>query len=419
MKISRYSKLGFLVIFCLAVLIWGINFLKGIDFFKNVSNYYVVYDKIEGLNKSSAITLNGFKIGQVSNIQFTKDYSGKLLVTLSVEGNFKIMKGSVARIVSSDIMGTKSIKIEIKQSPEFYADGDTIPGSVESDLKEQVSMQVLPLKQKAEELLASLDSALTVVTYVFNERTRQNLTESFEHINRTIANVQATSDQLRLIMEKGNIQSILSNTEAISQNLKNNSGKIQNIVGNISSISDSIAKLDIAQMGKELQASIAGLNQIIAQLNASDNSAGMLLNDPALYQNLVTLSSSLDLLMKDLRNNPKRYVHFSAFKLGKDVYITSKPSAPNKQDAIIYKVYLISSPAKLSLDSKFFEGLGPIEETLVSETYNYMAGGSADIQETNALLEKARVMFPDATIVAFKNGRKIKLERAIQKLSKQ
>jgi len=109
-KISKHTKLGFLILACLTILIWGINFLKGIDLFKRNSTYYVVYDRIDGLLESSSISINGYQVGQVSDIQLQKDNSGKLLVTLSLQGDFKIPKGSSAKIVASDLMGTKSVK---------------------------------------------------------------------------------------------------------------------------------------------------------------------------------------------------------------------------------------------------------------------------------------------------------------------
>jgi len=415
-KISKYTKLGFLVIACLAILVWGINFLKGIDILKRNTEYYVVYEKIDGLLESSSVTINGYQVGQVSDIELMNDYSGRLFVTLSLHGDYKIAKGSTAKIVSSDIMGTKSIRMEIVHSGEYYHPNDTIPGSTESDLKEQVSMQVLPLKKKAEELIASLDSALTIVTYVFNEKTRENLTESFENINRTVANIESASAELNKIIGSGKVNSIVTNLDSITTTIKQNSGQITNIVKNFSSLSDSLSKLNISPVFAEISSSVAGINKIIQKLNTTDSSAGLLINDPVLYQNLNNLSASLDLLLKDVRNNPKRYVHFSAFNIGKDVYITAKPSTPDEKNQIIYKVHLISSPAKLSTESVFFKGLGKIEEMQVSETYNYMAGKSADFEKISALLETARINFPDATLVAFKNGRKIKLEKAIKKL---
>ena len=416
-RISKYTKLGFLILACLIILVWGINYLKGIDIFKRNTNYYVVYDRIEGLLKSSSVTINGYQVGQVSEINLMKDYSGRLFVKLSLQGDYKIAKGSIAKIVSSDIMGTKSIKMEIVHSGEYYKPNDTIPGATEGDLKEQVSMQVLPLKKKAEELIASLDSALTVITYVFNKETRDNLTESFENINRTVANIESASAELNKIMGSGKINSIVTNLDSITMSINQNSGQITNIVKNFSSLSDSLSKLNISPVFAEISSSVAGINKIIQKLNTTDSSAGLLINDPVLYQNLNNLSSSLDLLLKDVRNNPKRYVHFSAFNIGKDVYITAKPSTPDEKNQIIYKVHLISSPAKLSTESAFFKGLGRIEEMKVNETYNYMAGKSTDFDSISAILETARINFPDATLVAFKNGRKIKLEKAIKKLS--
>ncbi|HEX7583936.1 MAG TPA: MlaD family protein [Prolixibacteraceae bacterium] len=414
-KISKYTKLGFLIIASLIILIWGINYLKGIDLFKRNTNYHVVYEKIDGLLKSSSVSINGYQVGQVSEIKFLGDYSGRLLVTLSLQGNYKIAKGTTAKIVSSDIMGTKSIRLEIVHSGEYYKPNDTIPGAIEGDLKEQVSMQVLPLKKKAEELIASLDSALTVVTYVFNQKTRDNLTESFENINRTIANIESASAQLKETMNSGKVNSIISNIDSISNTIKHSSGEISNIIKNMSSLSDSLSKLNISPVFAEISSSVKGLNTIIQKLNTTDSSAGLLINDPVLYQNLNSLAGSLDLLLKDVRSNPKRYVHFSAFNVGKDVYITAKPTSADEKNQVIYKIHLISSPAKLSTESTFFKGLGPIEEMKVSETYNYMAGKSTDFDQISKLLETARINFPDASLVAFKNGRKIKLEKVIKK----
>ncbi len=416
-KISKYTKLGLLVIACLTIFIWGINFLKGIDILKKNTKYYVIYEKIDGLLKSSSVTINGYQVGKVSDIKFMSDYSGRLLATLSLQGDFKIAKGSTARIVSSDIMGTKSIKLAIVHSGEYYKENDTIPGDTDRDLKEEVSMQVLPLKKKAEELIASLDSALTVVTYVFNQRTRENLTESFENINRTIANIQSASAELNKIIGSGKINSIVENLDSISGSFKQNSRNITKVISNVTALSDSLAKLDISPVFEEIKSSITGINTIIKKLNTTDSSAGMLINDPALYQNLNSLANSMDLLLKDLRSNPKRYVHFSAFNVGKDVYITAKPDQSGSKNEVVFKIQLISSPARLSTESTFFKGLGPIEEIKISETYNYMAGKSTDFSQITKLLEKAKTNFPDANLVAFKNGRKIKLEKAIKNLT--
>ncbi len=413
-KISKYTKLGFVVISCMAILIWGINYLKGIDLLKKSDDYYVIYEKIDGLLESSAVTINGYKVGQVTDIDFVSDYSGRLLVTMSLTGDFKIAKGSTAKIISSDIMGTKSVRLEIVHSGEYYAPDDTIPGSIEGDLKELVSMQVLPLKVKAEELIASLDSALTIVTAVFNQRTQKNLTESFENINLTIANIKSVSTELNKIMSSGKVNAIVSNLDNISGTFSKNSAQITTIIRNLSSLSDSLSKLNVSPVFDHISSSIAGLDTIIQKLNSTESSAGLMMNDPVLYDNLSNLTGSLDLLLKDVRNNPKRYVHFTAFKMGKDVYVTAKPGSPEAKDQIIYKVALINSSVKLSTESELFKGLGVIEEIKDGDTYQYLAGSSPDFYASSELLDKARINFPDANMVAFKKGRQIKLEKAIQ-----
>lgn len=417
-KISRYTKLGFLIIACLAILIWGINYLKGMDIFKLTNRYYVVYEKIDGLLKSSAVNINGFQVGQVSDIEFLEDYSGRILVSLSVQSDFKLAKGSVARIVSSDIMGTRSIKIEVAEGDVYYASNDTIPGEIEGDLKEQVSMQVLPLKKKAEELIASMDSALTVVTSVFNQQMRDNLSNTFENINSTLSNIEASSAELKKIMGNGSVNRIVTNLDSITTTFNENSGKITNILTDLSAMSDSLSKLNITPLFAEISSTVEGINKIVQKMNTTESSAGLLVNDPELYNNLANLSESLNLLLKDIRVNPKRYVHFSAFNVGKDVYITSRPPEPNNKNEIVYKVQLISSPAKLSKESSFFKGLGAIEEMKISDSWVYLAGASNDFQKTMELLDNARKNFPDASLVAFKNGRKIKIEKALQQINR-
>lgn len=413
-KISKHTKLGFLLLVCLAILIWGINFLKGIDLFKRNSTYYVVYDRIDGLLESSAVLVNGYQIGQVSKIQLLSNNSGKLLVTLSLQGNFKISKGSSAKIVSSNLMGTKSVKLMIERSSEYYKANDTIPGDIESDLKEQVSMQVLPLKQKAEELFASLDSALTVITSVFNEKTKNNLSKSFENINLTLANLESASAELNKVVLSGKVNSIVTNLDGITTSVNKESKEIGTLIKNLSSISDSLAKQNITPLFDKIDSTIGGLNQIVEKINSPKGSAGQLLNDPALYQNLTNLTNSLDLLLKDVKTNPKRYVHFSAFNMGKDVYINARQTMPEEKNQITYKVYLISSPSKISTDSPLFKDLGKVEEIKVKEKYIYMVGKTNDFNKISDLLQTARINFPEATLVAYKKGKMIKLEKALK-----
>lgn len=418
MKVSKYTKLGILIILSITILIWGLSYLKGNDIFSQSNEYNVIYERIDGLSESNEVTLSGYKIGSVSNIHFMPDNSGKLLVSFQVNSDIKIPKNSVAQIITSDLMGTRSIKLTLSNEDEFYQSGDTIPGAVESDLKEQVSMQVLPIKNKAEQLLGTLDSAITVLTVIFNEDARENLSESFENINRTITNLEKTTSDLNEIVssKKGNVGHIITNLDSITTTFNNNTAEFEKTIQNLSSFSDTLAQIQVTPVLDNIMEASNKLNNVLTNLESNESTAGLLLNDDELYRSITTLSGDLDALITDIRVNPERYLQFSAIDLGKDVYINATGDASSKN--IVFKVHLVSSKNRIPVDSEIFEGLRPIEEYQASGAYTYLAGESNSYEEISDLHKKAIREFPDATIVAFRNGRLIKLEKALKLLQK-
>ena len=416
MKISKYVKLGLLMFFSIFILVWGLSYLKGHDFFKPVNYYYTRYHKVDGLLESSIVTVNGFRVGTVKNIQFADDRSGDLIVTFSIDDNFKIPRNSAANIVSSDIMGTRAVKLIYSNSPDFYISGDTIPGAIESDLKEQVSLQVLPLKNKAEELLSTIDSAMTVLTVIFNEDARKNLAESFQNINRTVMNLERTSADLQEVLsqEKPNIISLIGNMEAITGSLKNNSARFDNVIRNLSAFSDTLASLPLAPVVNDMAHAVNSLQSILSKINSDKNTAGLLFNDDELYYNLTGLISNLEHLLTDIRNNPKRYVHFSAIDMGKEVYINAPSTSLSSVPNLTFRIRLVSTTSRLQLHSPVFTGLDNVEEFETDGEFSYFTGGNNNFQATEKMLTIAQRNFPDAAIVAYKDGKEIKLEKALR-----
>ena len=415
MKLSKFTKLGILIVISITILIWGLSYLKGNDIFKQSDDYHVIYSRVDGLSESNDVQLSGYKIGQVKKISFLPDRSGRLLVTFSIDSSVKLPVKTVAQIVSSDLMGTRVIKINLGTGNEFYSENDTIPGDVESDLKEQVSMQVLPIKNRAEELLSTLDSAITVLTVIFNEDARKNLSESFENINQTIYNIEkATADLQEIVStKKESVGKIITNLETISTTLNNSSHNFETTLDNLSAITHTLARLPLSPLVQNIATATDQVNDLLAQLKSTDNTAGLLLNDDQLYESVNLLSENLNLLMNDIRVNPERYLNFSALDLGRKVYVNTTGDATGN---IIFKVHLVSSESQVSTSSARFQGLGEIEEFEASGAYSYLIGSTSSFTEIVALHEKALKKFPDASIVAFKNGRLIKLERALKSI---
>ena len=414
MKYSKYVKLGVLIVISLTILIWGLSYLKGNDVFKQNDYYFVVYDRIDGLVESNKVTMNGYQVGQVYDIGFTPDNSGKLVVTLMMDATFKIPVNSIAQIISSDIMGTRSIKMIFSGEKTFYASGDTIPGAIESDLKEQLSMQVLPLKNKAEQLLNTIDSAIVTLTVILNEDARENLSESFANINRSIDNIEKTTSDLQQIVssQKGNIQLTMENVKDITGTLSKNSKELDNTIKNLSRLSDTLAQLPVSPIVKNISEASNQILVLLQKLNSTENTAGLLLNDDQLYHSITELSENLSFLINDIQVNPKRYLEFSAIDFGKEYYINTSGNVSDKN--VVFKVHLVSTETPVSIDSKYFEGLGEIEEYKANGAYSYLTGNTSVYDEIVKIQEQAKKKFPESTVVAFKNGKLIKLEKVLK-----
>jgi phospholipid/cholesterol/gamma-HCH transport system substrate-binding protein len=323
MRISNITKVGILVVATFAMLIWGISFLKGKNFFKQENEYYVIYDRVDGLSKSASVMLNGLKIGQVRSVIFDQKTT-KIIVKFAIGEEFTLPDSTVAQIMSSDLMGTKAIDLTYGKSTKFHEKGDTLISAIEESLKDQVSLQMLPIKVKAESLMSSMDSVLAVIQSIFNEGTRANISQTFTSIKMTIENLEKTSVTLDTMLrnEKGKIGKIFSNIEFITYNLKNNNQHITNIITNFSTLSDSLAKVNISKTLTQADKALKNANEILTKINTGEGSMGMLLNNDTLYNNLESSAHSLNKLLDDMQKNPKRYVHFSMFDFGRSIQVT-------------------------------------------------------------------------------------------------
>lgn len=428
MKIRKEIKIGFLIVVASALLFWGLNFLKGDNIFGVNRTFFALYDNVEGLNVSSAVTINGLKVGKVKSIKFDPENIGKITVEFSLEKDILIPDSSIAEIYSLDLMGTKGIQIKFINSKTYYSIGATIKSSAEQGLKEQVSKQVLPLKIKAEELMGSMDSVLTIVQYIFNKTNRSNIDKSFASIQEIFKNLKNTSITLDTLMksEKNRLHNILANVESITLNLKTNNEQITNVLNNFSNISDSLAKSKILSTINNANNAIETVNHILQKIQRGEGTMGMLINNDSLYNNLNKSTADLDKLLIDLRENPKRYLHYSLFDFGKTIIVDEsglqkekeKAAKKNKKNndssynGVNYKIQIKSSTEPIDNNSKEFKGLKNIVEYYNSERYKYSVGVALSMKEAQKLQDSLRVLFPDAFVVAFNGDKQISISEA-------
>jgi phospholipid/cholesterol/gamma-HCH transport system substrate-binding protein len=333
MKISNEAKIGFLAVITIVIFIWSFHFLKGRNILKYARTYTVIYDKIGGLEESGAVLLNGYEVGIVNEIYFLPDLSGRLSVQILMNEKFDLPLKTVAQIFSSDLMGTKAIRLILGKSDDFHQPCDTLIGDIEGSLQEQVSVQMLPLKNKAERLILSIDSLLAVIQNTFNENFRENFSQSFEHIVTTISNLKSSTYTLDTLItnEEGRLARIITNIESISTNFRDNNDELTNILKNFSSVSDSLAKSDIKSTINNLDNTLTQINTVLENINSGEGSIGMLLKNDTLYSNLEMAAGELNKLLLDMRENPKRYVHFSVFDLGRTVVVEEESRKAKKK----------------------------------------------------------------------------------------
>jgi len=315
-SVSREFKIGVLVVVAIALFIWGVSFLKGINLFNKRHELYALYPKIDGLIPASPLMLKGYKIGQVSDLKLIqKQGTYYVLVHFILLEDVKIPKNSIAKAFSADLLGTKAVEIIPGESSEFVRNGDTLQAMTEEGLKESVDKRIAPLQVKAENLISSIDSVMTVVNAVLNKKTRENLEKSFESIRKAITTLEQTAYKLDELIgnEKARISQITYNLSRITSNLADNEKKINQILSNFSAVSDSISKSQLKQAINNAEKSLKELHILLAQINEGKGTLGKLAKNDSLYLNLNKSMDNLQQLLADLKAHPKRYVHFSIF----------------------------------------------------------------------------------------------------------
>lgn len=289
---TKEAKIGLVSIISLALLYVGINYLKGINLFQPTNYYHVEFNNVKNVTISSPVFVEGFKVGLVRDITYDYSTTNKITVDISLEKDMRINKGSYITIVNS-FLGGAELHIHLnKYVNEFMASGSTIEGRIEEDMMESVQQKLLP---SVEALLPKIDSILGGLQTLINHPA---LAQSLDHIEKTTGNLETSTRQLNKLLNK--------DVPVIVNNLKT-------VTDNFTVVSSNLKELDLASTVNSVNATLANLKLTTDKLNSKDNSIGLLLNDKTLYDNLNSTTENASKLLLDLREHPKRYVHFSVF----------------------------------------------------------------------------------------------------------
>lgn len=301
---NKEIRTGIIAIFTIVVLIYGINYLKGLNILDKNRIFHAKYDNIDGLLKGSVISLNGFNVGIVSNISLQSDNS--LLVSVKINEDFDVPANSILKISNQDLMGTKGISVILGNSDLLAKNNDTLIAEIENSLQDEVNKQILPLKNKAEGLISSVDSLMVIFTSVLNTDARKNLASSFKNLDETFILMSESMKELNklVVNNEKNISNSIKNFESITGNISNNNESIENILKKMSSISDSVSSKDIGDI-------IKNLNNITNKISVGQGNLGLLNSDDQLYRNIEKTTNDISILVEEIKKDPKKYFNFS------------------------------------------------------------------------------------------------------------
>jgi phospholipid/cholesterol/gamma-HCH transport system substrate-binding protein len=312
---SREFKAGVVVILAAAVLYWGISFLKGSDLFEHGTEVYAVYDNTEGITKSQNVTLNGFSVGKVSDVYFHPNNSGKIVVKMNITTDYPITANSIAEIRSADLLGAKEIALVLEKGSVLIESGDTLRSSIEASLSESINKEVLPVKVKAEKLLASLDSTVNILTGFLGGEMQEEFRTSFDNVNRSISNLGTITDEISLYMSENReaLGSATQNLERLTDMLNENRDELDRVFNNLANISDTLARANAGEAMRSLSKTAKRLDAITSNIEAGEGTLGKLVANDSLYNEVNHAVLSLDKLLEDIKEHPGRYVEISIF----------------------------------------------------------------------------------------------------------
>lgn len=313
MKISNEVKIGTIAIAATTILILGYNFLKGKKFFSDDTLLVAKYNNVQGLQPSNPVMINGMQVGTVYRIIPDK-YMREINVELNISKNINIPKNSIS-LIRQNPLGTNSIDIKLGDANTYLKNKDTILTETSAGLFADALKKVDPVLFEVRKAVTTLDTLVGNVNNALDPRTKNNLQQTIANLNTMTASLVYTTASLQKILDdqNGAMAKSLKNIENITSNLASQNEKINSIVANFDKTSKNISELDLQKTLNKLDQSATDLKAITAKINSNNGSLGMLLNDTKLYNNLASTGNKLNLLVDDIRMNPKRYINISVF----------------------------------------------------------------------------------------------------------
>ena len=302
MTFSKELKTGVFAVVSILLFILGFQYMRDSKLFQVSREFHVVYPNVVGLERSAAVTINGMKVGKVSDIKLINSQGDAVMVTFIIEDDFEFSKSSVIKIYRSGIIGGNNLAVLTNGSDPMIAQaGDTLVGALESGMIDGLIEKFTPIEKSLLSTLTKIDSVMMDLDQVLDQAAKRHLRQSMADLSSTMDQLNQTATSLNTLVQHN--EAYLNNTFA----------DLGRTASNMAKITDSIALINSATLLNDLSESMNALKQITAAMASGEGTLGALINDPSLYQNLEQVTKEAQKLVEDIKAQPKRYVHFSLF----------------------------------------------------------------------------------------------------------
>lgn len=303
LKLTKEQRIGLFTILVLTALYFTINYLRGEDLFGSTNIYYAVYESVDGISVSGPVYIKGLKVGTVEKIKYNSEM-GNMLVTMKLKSEYDIPDSSVAQIYSTDLLGSKAIRIITSGSGNFLREKDTIKTSVDSGLFEMLGKELLPLKDQISELVVSIRSTFENINNVLDDKGKARISSALANLDKALSDLQRITSNIR--DKEGTINNVMGNIEDLSNSLSQSSVNLDRGLKNFGEITDSLNKADLA-------GTVTALKMLLTDINNPEGSVGKLLKSDSLHQSIDSVLNQLEMLIKNINKNPKKYIKVSVF----------------------------------------------------------------------------------------------------------
>jgi phospholipid/cholesterol/gamma-HCH transport system substrate-binding protein len=327
-KISKEIKIALLGIVSLVLFLLGFNYLKGTGMFSSTRLIKAEYNDVQGITPSSFVLLQGFSIGNVSKVYLSPEHPGKVVVEMQVDKDIPIPVDSRAKIISSDLLGTKAVMIEKGQSAQMVAKEATLQGFTEQGMFDKLGASAEPAMAKAQSAIGALDTTIHNINAILDAPTQAHLRNSMASLDNTMNDMQQFAAELN--QQRAAISNMIKQLNSFTDNLSKNNQTITNTLSNTEKITGDLSKANLDQTVTELKQTLSQLKTTLDKVNNGQGSLGKLMNDDQLYTNLKNTLATTNNLLYDISAQPQKYVNVSVF--GKKVKTPNPPlTAPNAE----------------------------------------------------------------------------------------